>query len=52
MHIVLEGKTIFIFVFDKDDKEILKNGTVDFFTFSYYSTGCVTTDKNLEKNKW
>ena len=35
--------------FDKDDKEILKNGTVDFFTFSYYSTGCVTTDNNLEK---
>ncbi len=27
--------------FDKDDKEILKNGTVDFYTFSYYMSNCV-----------
>ena len=35
--------------FGENDEDILKSGTVDFFTFSYYSTGCVTTDKNLEK---
>lgn len=28
------------------DEEILKEGTVDFFSMSYYSTGCVTTEKN------
>lgn len=28
------------------DDQILKNGTVDFVTFSYYATGCVTTDKS------
>lgn len=31
------------------DKEILKNGTVDFFTFSYYSTGCVAADDSANK---
>lgn len=29
----------------KDDLEILKNGTVDFYTFSYYMSNCVGTDK-------
>ena len=28
------------------DAEILKKGTVDFFTFSYYMTNCVTTHKD------
>ena len=35
--------------FEDGDKEILKNGKVDFFTFSYYSTGCVTSDPSIEK---
>jgi len=26
------------------DAETLKNGTVDFYSFSYYSSGCVSTD--------
>lgn len=30
------------------DENILKEGCVDFFTFSYYSTGCVSTDPNAE----
>jgi 6-phospho-beta-glucosidase len=28
------------------DEEILREGTVDFFTFSYYMSNCVTTDKD------
>lgn len=35
--------------FQEHDKDILKNGTVDFYTFSYYSTGCVTTDTTQDK---
>lgn len=35
--------------FEKEDCDILKNGTVDFFTFSYYSTGCVSTETDIEK---
>ncbi len=31
------------------DEEILKAGTVDFYTFSYYMTNCVTVDKDKEK---
>lgn len=30
------------------DAEILKNGTVDFYTFSYYMSNCVTTHKDTE----
>lgn len=33
----------------EEDKEILKNGTVDFYTFSYYTSTCMTTDKQAEK---
>lgn len=33
----------------KEDEEELKKGCVDFYTFSYYSTGCVTTDENVSK---
>ncbi len=32
-----------------DDLETLKNGCVDFYTFSYYSTGCVTTHEDTKK---
>ena len=32
-----------------DDKKSLKEGTVDFFSFSYYSTGCVSSDPNKIK---
>ncbi len=32
--------------FEMNDEKILKEGIVDFFTFSYYSTGCVTSDEN------
>ena len=31
------------------DAEILKAGTVDFYTFSYYMTNCVTTEKGKEQ---
>ena len=30
-----------------EDAEILRQGTVDFYTFSYYSTGCVTARKDV-----
>lgn len=29
-----------------EDAEILKAGTVDFYSFSYYMTNCITSDKN------
>ncbi len=31
-----------------DDLEILKNGTVDFYSFSYYSSSCITAQKDVE----
>lgn len=34
---------------EEGDAEILKNGCVDFYTFSYYMTGCVSTDPNQEE---
>ncbi len=34
---------------EDEDVEVLKNGTVDFFSFSYYSTACVSADNNGEK---
>lgn len=33
----------------ESDKEELKNGCVDFYSFSYYSTGCITTDEKIAK---
>lgn len=33
-----------------EDDEILRNGTVDFVTFSYYATGCVTAKKEKKSN--
>lgn len=35
----------------EEDKQILKEGTVDFYTFSYYMSNCVTTDENAEKTQ-
>ncbi|MCR5230110.1 MAG: glycoside hydrolase family 1 protein [Solobacterium sp.] len=32
-----------------EDAEILKNGTVDFISFSYYSTTCITVTADAEK---
>lgn len=32
-----------------EDAEILQAGTVDFYTFSYYSSNCVTVDTGKEK---
>lgn len=34
---------------EEGDTEILKQGTVDFYTFSYYMSQCVSTDKTLGK---
>lgn len=34
---------------EDEDKEVLKEGTVDFYTFSYYMTNCVTTDTSAEQ---
>ncbi len=33
----------------EEDKKILKEGTVDMYTFSYYMSNCVATDENAEK---
>lgn len=33
--------------FAEGDKEALKEGTVDFFTFSYYSSSTATDDPNV-----
>lgn len=33
--------------FEDGDKEILKNGTVDFYTLSYYMSICATTDDSI-----
>ena len=35
--------------FIEEDEKVLKEGTVDFYTFSYYSTGCVTCDEEVTK---
>ncbi|MBQ0064449.1 MAG: family 1 glycosylhydrolase [Firmicutes bacterium] len=34
----------------QEDKETLKNGTIDFITFSYYMSNCTTTDPNASAN--
>ncbi|MFW2489161.1 glycoside hydrolase family 1 protein [Clostridium chromiireducens] len=33
----------------EEDEKILKEGCVDFYTFSYYMSNCSSTDSNLEK---
>ena len=32
----------------EEDKKILKEGVVDMYTFSYYSSGCITLDEKAE----
>ena len=32
----------------QEDDEILKKGTVDFYTFSYYMSNCVSTDPEVK----
>ena len=44
----LEKKNIFP-VFEPGDADILKAGTVDMYTFSYYMTICITTDENANE---
>lgn len=34
---------------EKDDLDIIRRGVVDFYTFSYYMTTCVSTDSEKEK---
>jgi len=34
---------------EKEDAEILKQGTVDFVSFSYYMSNCISTDETLRK---
>ena len=36
---------------EEGDTEILKAGTVDFFSFSYYMSNCISTDNSLLKTK-
>ena len=36
---------------DPEDAEILKAGTVDFVSFSYYSSRCISSDPEVIKNK-
>lgn len=33
----------------EEDKKIIKEGVIDFYTFSYYMSNCVTVDENAEK---
>lgn len=46
-HHIWKSKNIEL-VWDKDDSRILKEGTVDFLTFSYYQSLTVTTEKHME----
>ena len=39
------------FIDNAEDKKILKEGKVDFYTFSYYMSNCITADANAEKVK-
>lgn len=38
-------------VMQPEDEQILKDGKVDFYTFSYYMSTCVTTHKDAEVSK-
>ena len=37
--------------FAKNDEQDLREGTVDFYTFSYYASGCATADKDMLKTQ-
>ena len=39
------------FIRERGDDEILKNGTVDFITFSYYMSSCQTADPSKESGE-
>ena len=41
--------TIYRLKIEPGDLELLKEGTVDFYTFSYYMTNCVTTHTDAAK---
>lgn len=47
MNRFFEENAIFVQM-EQDDEEILKNGTVDFYTFSYYMSCCQSTDPDKE----
>ncbi len=34
---------------EAEDDELLRTGTVDFYSFSYYMTNCITTDKEAQQ---
>ncbi|WP_434643465.1 glycoside hydrolase family 1 protein [Thermoanaerobacterium thermosaccharolyticum] len=36
-------------VMEEDDEKILKEGCVDFYTFSYYMSNCISSDPNQEE---
>ena len=37
------------FMDDEADQKLLREGAVDFYTFSYYMSNCITTDENADK---
>ena len=47
----LEGQGVDISEIIERDAEILKAGTVDFYSFSYYQSNCVSVDPELTKGK-
>lgn len=47
----LEKEGIDLSFITTKDKEILKKGTVDMYTFSYYMSNCISVDPNAEKIK-
>lgn len=38
-------------IMEENDDKILKEGCVDFYTFSYYSSNCVSAEGNKDKSK-
>ena len=42
------GATNTSFMDNEEDKKVLKEGTVDMYTFSYYMTNCVTTENGVD----
>ncbi|MGY3777888.1 family 1 glycosylhydrolase [Isobaculum melis] len=47
---VFKTKYAISYLQSEEDKKILKEGKVDFYSFSYDSTICTTIDKNAEKS--
>lgn len=39
------------FMDNEDYKKLLREGVVDFYTFSYYMSTCITVDENSEQVK-